>query len=593
MKILTTLQKIRSNRHNGTTENIQPCRHWAKGMLRQTTAKELDMTFDLTFQTQDGNQSPLQLNTGEILFVLGSNGTGKTNLMHYIAKKNRGATRKISAHRQTWIGSDKLDMTPSTKVQMETGILNDDHDPKSRYRDDYARERMSMTIYDLVNAENVLAREIAELVKTDDIDAAKKIAKKAAPIADINELLQNSNIPITISIHENERIMASKEGSPLYSAAELSDGERNALLIAGSVLTAPPDTLLIIDEPERHLHRSIISTLLGRLFEKRADCGFVISTHDQDLPLEVREARVLLLRSCKFHGRSVPTWDADELQLDDAMDDTIKRDLLGARRKIIFVEGTNSSLDKSLYSIVFPMVSVIAKGSCQEVEQAVAGVRASESFHWLCPFGIVDGDGYTPEQVQEKRDQGIYALPFYSVEAIYFHPKIIRWISERKTEHLTGGNASNLAERALEKGVAEIRNHTERLSKNAVKKLVRRDILGHIPNDDNLLQGEPVEIANNAEEVLAKKVSELNAVVEQGNWEAILRECSIKESGAMDAIVSTLGFRTQEYKAAVRHLVESDNHALEFVRKLFDGLFDQLQNRSASSLQVGSSTAEC
>ena len=44
----------------------------------------------------------------------------------------------------------------------------------------------------------------------------------------------------------------------MYGAAELSDGERNALLISAEILTAKDGTLLIIDEPERHLHRSII-----------------------------------------------------------------------------------------------------------------------------------------------------------------------------------------------------------------------------------------------------------------------------------------------------------------------------------------------
>jgi len=165
------------------------------------------------------------------------------------------------------------------------------------------------------------------------------------------------------------------------------------LLIAGNVLTAPPGTLLIIDEPERHLHRSIISPLLSQLFQHRSDCAFVVSTHDHNLPLEFPDARTLLLRSCTFNGQTVQSWKADELPSDSSNDDSLKRDLLGARRRILFVEGSESSLDKTIYALIFPAVSVIPKGSCHEVERAVGSVRAGETFHWLRAFGIVDGDG--------------------------------------------------------------------------------------------------------------------------------------------------------------------------------------------------------
>ena len=251
--------------------------------------------------------------------------------MFHFAKNNVGRTRKISAHRQTWMNTDALDMTPATKLQTEQNIEKTDRHYKSRNRDDYAAQRASMTIYELIDAENVRARGITALVDADQMEAASETAKKESPIAAINELLRQSNFPINISIRENERVMASKDGGPEYSAAELSDGERNALLIAGNVLTAPSDTLLVIDEPERHLHRSIISPLLGQLFERRSDCGFVVSTHDHDLPLEMPGARIILLRSCNFDGQNVQSWVADELPDETPVDDLLKLNLVGAR----------------------------------------------------------------------------------------------------------------------------------------------------------------------------------------------------------------------------------------------------------------------
>ncbi|WP_370338136.1 AAA family ATPase [Parvularcula marina] len=535
------------------------------------------MPFNLNFPAQDTEVSQLQLETGQMLFVLGANGTGKSSLMHRFANQNPGHIRKIAAHRQTWMNTDTLDMTPATKVQTEQNILNLDRRNEARYRDQYASARASMTIYELIDAENVRARSITAAVDADNMEAMAEAAKVEAPIAIINELLRQSNIPITISIQKNERVMASKDGGPEYSAAELSDGERNALLIAGSVLTAPPGTLLIIDEPERHLHRSIISPLLSQLFERRSDCGFVISTHDHDLPLEVTGARTLLIRSCNFNGQNVRSWDADELPAETPIDDLLRRDLLGARRKILFVEGTESSLDKTLYSLIFPMVSVIPKGNCGDVERAVVGSRAGEGFHWLRAFGIADGDGFAPDQIEAKRQRGVYALPFYSVEAIYFHPRIIERIAARQAD-LSGDNADALTGRALAAGVAAVAGHTDRLSQKVAKKAVRKLILDQIPNDEELMAGQEITVINSAQTIHAARQAELDAAVEGNDWETILTKCPVRESAALANISSELGFRKiEDYEKAVRRLLAQDDDALTFVRGLFDNLADQLE----------------
>jgi len=486
------------------------------------------MPFQLNFPAQNQAMSQLQLEVGQMLFVLGANGTGKSSLLQRFTQQNQNRTRKISAHRQTWMNSDTLDLTPSTKIQTETQIRTDDAQQNSRHRDRFASQRASMIIYELIDAENVRSRTMSAAYDAGNMAALEEAAKGEAPITIINELLRQSNLPIKITIRSNERVMASKDGGPEYSAAELSDGERNALLIAGHVLTAKPGTLLIIDEPERHLHRSITSPLLAELLQRRSDCGFIISTHDHDLPLEVDDARVLLLRSCIFNGQTVRSWEADELPANTQIDDILKRDLLGARRKILFVEGTEASLDKPLYSLIFPMVSVVPKGSCKDVEQAVVGSRAGEVFHWLRAFGIADGDGYDEDEIEVKRGRGVYALPYYSVEAIYFHPGILERVSHRQAG-VSGDNANALFQNAMAAGVAAVAAHTDRLSRNVAKKSARKLLLDQLPNDDELLEGQEVSITNDAPAIHLQRKAELDNAVQIGNWEAILDQVDESE----------------------------------------------------------------
>jgi AAA15 family ATPase/GTPase len=198
-----------------------------------------------------------------------------------------------------------MNMTAAQKKQDEQHIKNFDRNTNSIWKDDYPSARSNISIFNLINSENVRARDITNAVDDNNIDLAKQLSIKQAPLQAVNELLAISNIPVVISLGKDEQLFASKNGCVPYSITELSDGERNALLVCADILTTEPNQLIIIDEPERHLHRSIISPLLSSLFQKRKDCVFVIATHDVFLPIDHNEASILLLRSCNWVGKSI------------------------------------------------------------------------------------------------------------------------------------------------------------------------------------------------------------------------------------------------------------------------------------------------
>ena len=188
----------------------------------------------------------------------------------------------------------------------------------ARWKDDYGSQRLSAAIFDLINADNIRSRKIAEKIDLGALEAALAVneegmpqivaealeAKKVeSPLKVLNELLKTANLPIEIFIENDEQIFAQKLGGDPYSIAELSDGERNAVLIGANVLTVDAGTVIIIDEPERHLHRSIVSPLLSTLFQKRLDCVFIISTHDVFLPLDNKEAAIAYELRCELAAR--------------------------------------------------------------------------------------------------------------------------------------------------------------------------------------------------------------------------------------------------------------------------------------------------
>jgi ABC-type siderophore export system fused ATPase/permease subunit len=57
--------------------------------------------FKLSIPTVDGSPNDLALNIGDVLYILGANGTGKSSLVSLLFNQQRANAKRISAHRQT------------------------------------------------------------------------------------------------------------------------------------------------------------------------------------------------------------------------------------------------------------------------------------------------------------------------------------------------------------------------------------------------------------------------------------------------------------------------------------------------------------
>lgn len=532
--------------------------------------------FQLSIPTADGSQTTFTLEIGGVLYLLGANGTGKSSLVTRLFNQNQGHAKRISAHRQTWFESNTLDMTPRSRQDLENNFRSQDAQAHARYREWNGTARSTMAIYDLIDADTMQERKIAAFVRGGDVAAAKKEAQNPSPIQVINDLMRLSNLPIEISVEEGQRIVARKSGGSGYSVAELSDGERNAFLIAASVLTAKAGTLILIDEPERHLHRSIVSPLLKLLFDKRKDCAFIVSTHELMLPVDTPEASTLLVRGCDYQGQDVRAWTVDIVPPGAAIDEELKRDLLGARRKMLFVEGTGQSLDKPLYSLLFPQVSVISKEGCREVEHAVRGLRSAPDLHWIAAWGIVDNDQRSQEDIDRLRKAGVWALSHYSVESLYYHPKIVARVAERQAR-VTGADAAALTASALPSAVAAAKAQKDHLVTSAVLRSARDKILSSLPLRADIKGKASVKAEVDIAALRAAEEVRFDSLVDASDWDGLLARYPLRESSAFDRLISAIKMPDQAtYKAAVLKLMQDEPAALMDLRDLLGDLYSNV-----------------
>jgi predicted ATP-dependent endonuclease of OLD family len=64
-----------------------------------------------------------------------------------------------------------------------------------------------------------------------------------------------------------------------YNLRQMSDGERTVLYMAARVMTADHQVILV-DEPELHMHSRLSVQLWDEAEKLRPDCRFVYITHD-------------------------------------------------------------------------------------------------------------------------------------------------------------------------------------------------------------------------------------------------------------------------------------------------------------------------
>ena len=217
-------------------------------------------------------------------------------------------------------------------------------------------------------------------------------------------------------------------------------------------------------------------------------------------------------------------------------------------------------------------MSVIGKSSSREVEQTVRAIRGAENLHWLRVFGIVDSDGRLNDEITQLKNDGIYGVPAYSVEALYYHPEIQLRVAQRHSA-VVGGNAEDRLNNAKQQALAAMAEHSARMSERVAEKTIRGDVLKQIPGKNEIKEAKPIEIKIDTAAVVAAEHDRLKAVLATNDVAAIIMRYPVRETPALTRIAEQLGFQDREqYEAAVLKLLIDDAEALAFVRSLFGDL---------------------
>ena len=492
-----------------------------------------------------GQPLPICVEPGGNVFIVGANGSGKSALIQQLVTSHRSEPiRRISAHRQTWLASGSLSLTARQRRDLGQKTTRDEFDDSARWVDTNGPRKQQIALFDLVAKENDRARRITQLVDSQNLDQAANFAAGLRPYFDqLNQLLALATLSITLQNSNDEEIMAfHRDSSSPFSFAQMSDGERNAGIIAATVLTMDPGTVLLIDEPERHLHRAIIEPFLSALFDCRKDCAFIIATHELTLPISSSEASVLMVRSCQWSGDSAIAWDVDVLEAGAELPEELKLAILGSRRRILFVEGTLSSLDLPLYHALFPDISVIAKGTSTDVLRAVSGLKESSDLHHVDVYGLIDRDERTDEDVSKLAALGVFALNLCCVESLYYCPDAISAVARRQAESL-GRDPIAMYQSAVQAALDAINDDSlaERMAAKRCEGQIRNQMMAKIP-DWEFIRDYPTSPLNvSIKSPYQDELALFKKLAEKANLGELIARYKLRESEVFHTISRALG----------------------------------------------------
>jgi len=208
---------------------------------------------------------------------------------------------------------------------------------------------------------------------------------------------------ITLKL-EKDRVRAVNEKNE-FSGVEMSDGEKVGLYLISQILLAEKGCVLIIDEPELHLHKSLMVRLWNKLEEQRKDCVFIYITHDLDFAVNKPASKIIWIQSYKNNQ-----WEWKELNSNEVIPENLYLEILGSGKPILFVEGEKGSLDMQIYQAFYDDFTVIPRGSCEKVIESVRGLRGNTDLHDKKVFGLIDRDFRPKEQIVSLKKDDVFCL---------------------------------------------------------------------------------------------------------------------------------------------------------------------------------------
>jgi hypothetical protein len=322
-------------------------------------------------------------------------------------------------------------------------------------------------------------------------------------------------------------------GGAKYSPVNMSDGERALFYLVGECMCAPHNGMIIVDEPELHLHKALQATLWNEVERARPDLTFVYITHDLDFASSRVGATKIWLK--EYSNNS---WSWEELNDEEGVPEPLLLQILGSRKPVIFVEGDPSSLDALIYGRSYPGYTIIPCGNCESVIRTTKSFRSRKSLHNKECFGVTDNDGKSPEEIEALKVEGIGVLDVALIENLFLVKPVLKEAGNR-LGHDVNEVLSQVHSKVLERLSSRKEQYVSNLCKQEIEwRLGKVGDLGK--GRECIISGVNVIVsAINVNEIYDKLESLVDNIISKNDYHYALRV--MKEKGLPTEINSIMG----------------------------------------------------
>lgn len=356
--------------------------------------------------------------------IIGANGAGKSSLINELRKNN------------SKINSNEMYVLPAQKLLYFVSNIHDRNGiTRERYIQDLKEVDLKYETIDLYPTKiendfsNTFTKLITLLVKDyTDIVTRRSRKEKNLPITllDRVEQIWNQIFPeITFNPESNHRVVKVEKNGSKYSINGLSDGERCVLFYIGNVLLAPENSYIIVDEPETFLNAAVYNELWDLLISERPDCQFIFASHNMDFVQSRTNATYIWCKNFEA------PYDLDYQVLEESQEIPLPllNEVSGAKKPILFCEGTKNSLDYQIYSKLFSEFCFVkpVQGHKQVIQYTKAYNKLKESYGNEA-YGIIDYDWMDEARIQNYKKKNIFVLPFNEIEMFLIDEEIVNYV---------------------------------------------------------------------------------------------------------------------------------------------------------------------
>lgn len=367
--------------------------------------------------------------------IIGANGSGKTRFGSDIEQRYKQITHRISAQKSL---SMPKEVSPKSKERAEAEFFYGNYYPDIRNQGLHLQQKINNrwgnqpNTYLLNDYEKLMV-----LLHTEEYEESIKFKEAYSPGQNVDKpvtkLDRIQNIWEYVLPHRklikkagSIETYASSNHSEKYNASEMSDGERVIFYLIGEVISAPENSIIVVDEPEMHIHKSITKKLWDKIELERPDCTFIYLTHDIDFTVSRQDAVKIWAKS--FNGTQ---WDYELLSDNIELPEQIYYEILGSRKPILFIEGDDSSIDYKLLQLVFSDFTIKPLGGCEKVFEATRSFNEQKSFHHIQSYGLIDRDRRTDEEISHINSPNIWVAKVAEIENFLLLEPIVKLVAQK------------------------------------------------------------------------------------------------------------------------------------------------------------------